>query len=176
MFSHFRSATLLIASAGLFSIGSLQAQDIPPAKIAIINLQLAVSQTQEIKKDISVMEAKYSPRQKAIEALQKDLQDIQKQGATPNLQPQKEAELQQEFTMKQKQMQRLQQDLQADVDAERQDVLGRVGRQMSEVVKSLAQDRGLDVIIDVSNTLYFKPTLDLTTAATAAYDKAYPVK
>jgi len=166
MFSHFRSVSFLIASA--VAVCNLRAQDIPPAKVAIINLQLAVSQTQEIKKDIIAMEAKYSPRQKAME--------IQKQASTPNLQPTREAELQAQFTQKQKQLQRLQQDLQADVDAERQDVLGHVGRQMSDVVKSLAQEKGVDVIIEVSNTLYFKPALDLTAAATAAYDKAYPVK
>lgn len=175
MFSHFRSVSLLLASAALMSL-TLPAQEIPPSRVAIINLQMAVSQTQEIKKDISAMEAKYSPRQKAIEALQKDLQDIQKQGSQPNLQPGKEAELQSQFTTKQKQLQRLQQDLQADVDAERQDVLGHVGKQMSEVVKALAQEKGVDVIIEVSNTLYFKPALDLTSAATAAYDKAYPAK
>lgn len=173
MFSHLRSVSLLIASVAVAS--HLSAQDFAPAKVAIINLQLAVSQTQEIKKDIAIMEAKYSPRQKAIEAIQKELQDIQKQGATPNLQPGKEAELQATFTTKQKQLQRLQEDLQADVNAERQDVLGRVGRQMADVVKGLAQEKNLDVVIEVSNTLYFKPGLDLTQAASAAYDKAYPV-
>jgi outer membrane protein len=174
MFSHFRSVSLLIASAVVAS--RLSAQEFAPAKVAIINLQMAVSQTQEIKKDVAAMEAKYSPRQKAIESLQKELQDIQKQGTTPNLQPGKEAELQAQFTSKQKQLQRLQQDLQADVDAERQDVLGHVGRQMSDVVKGLAQEKGVDVVIEITNTLYFKPALDLTAAATAAYDKAYPSK
>ena len=174
MFSHIRSVSLLIASTVV--AGSLSAQEIAPAKVAIINLQLAVSQTQEIKKDITAMEAKYSPRQKAIESIQKELQDIQKQGSSPNLQPGREADLQAQFTTKQKQLQRLQQDLQADVDAERQDVLGHVGRQMSEVVKNLATEKGVDVIFEVSNTLYVKPALDLTAAATAAYDKAYPAK
>ncbi len=175
MFSHFRNVPLLVAAATLLA-ARLPAQEIPPSKVAIINLQMAVSQTQEIKKDIAAMEAKYSPRQKAIESLQKDLQGIQKEGSAPNLQPARQAELQAQFTSKQKQLQRLQQDLQADVDAERQDVLGHVGRQMSEVVKGLAQEKGVDIIIEVSNTLYFKPALDLTTAATAAYDKAYPAK
>jgi outer membrane protein len=174
MFSHFRSVSLLIASAAVVS--RLAAQDIGPAKVAIINLQQAVVQTQEIKKDSAALQEKFSPRQKTIEALQKQMQDIQKQAATPNLQPGKEAELQSQFTTKQKQLQRLGEDLQADVNAERQDILGRVGRQMSEVVKKLAEERGLDVVIDVTNALYFKPSLDLTAAATAAYDKANPVK
>jgi outer membrane protein len=174
MSSHFRSVSLLIVSA--LAASRLPAQEFAPAKVAIINLQMAVSQTQEIKKDVAAMEAKYSPRQKAIEAIQKELQDIQKQGATPNMQPGKEAELQATFTTKQKQLQRLQEDLQADVNAERQDVLGHVGRQMADVVKGLAQEKGVDVVIEVSNTLYFKPGLDLTEAATVAYDKAHPAK
>ena len=174
MFSHFRSVSLLVASTVVAS--HLAAQDIGPAKVAIINLQQAVLQTQEIKKDSAALEAMFSPRQKTIEALQKELQDIQKQASTPNLQPGKEAELQSTFTSKQKQLQRLGEDLQADVNVERQDILGRVGRQMSDVVKKLAEERGLDVVIDVTNALYFKPSLDLTAAATAAYDKANPVK
>ena len=174
MFSHFRSVSLLVASTVVAS--HLAAQDIGPAKVAIINLQQAVLQTQEIKKDSAALEAKFSPRQKTIEALQKELQDIQKQASTPNLQPGKEAELQSTFTSKQKQLQRLGEDLQADVNVERQDILGRVGRQMADVVKKLAEERGLDVVIDVTNALYFKPSLDLTAATTAAYDKANPVK
>jgi outer membrane protein len=47
---------------------------------------------------------------------------------------------------------------------------------MQTVVQKLAEERGLDVVIDVSNTVYFKPTLDLTKEATAAYDKAFPPK
>jgi outer membrane protein len=84
--------------------------------------------------------------------------------------------LQATFTQKQKQLQRLGEDLQSDVNAERQDVLGRAGRQMTEVVKKIAEDRGIDIVIDVTNTLYFKPALDITAVATAAYDKAYPPK
>jgi outer membrane protein len=177
MFSYFRSARLLlVTTAAIAATSLLPAQEFAPTKVAIINLQLAVSQTAEIKKDVAAMEQKYGPRQKAVEALQKELVDIQKQGQTPNMQPGREAELQSQFTTKQKQLQRLQEDLQADVNAERQDVLGRVGRQMSDVVKTIAEERGLDVIVEVSNTLYFKPALDLTAAATAAYDKAHPIK
>jgi outer membrane protein len=45
---------------------------------------------------------------------------------------------------------------------------------MTEVVKKIAEERGIDVVIDITNTIYFKPALDITAEATAAYDKAYP--
>ncbi len=177
MFSQFRGAMLLIAGAAL-SIPSLQAQSPGPGpvKLAIINAQKAVADTQEIQKAVAAMEAKYKPRQQTIESLQKELQGIQQQANAPNVPPDREAQLQADFTSKQKQLQRLGEDLQADVNAERQDILGRAGRNMSEVVKKLAEERGLDVVVDITNTIYYRPALDITPAATEAYNKTYPVK
>jgi outer membrane protein len=171
MYSQLRSVPLLLVIAGL-----ALAQTPAPAKVAIINAQKAVADTEEIKKAQTALEAKYRPRQQAIENLQRELQTIQQQAAAPNLAPAREADLQATFTQKQKQLQRLGEDLQSDVNAERQDVLGKAGRQMTEIVKKIAEERGLDVVIDVTNTLYYKPTLEITAAATAAYDKAYPLK
>lgn len=175
MFSKVRSAALLALVAAV-SVVSGQAQAIQPAKLAIINAQKAVSDTAEIKKAQAALEAKYRPRQQAIENLQNELQNIQNQLNTPNIDPTREAQLRAEGTQKQKELQRLGEDLQADVNAERQDILGRSGRQMTEVVKKLAEERGIDVVIDITNTIFFKPALDITAEATAAYDKAYPAK
>ena len=73
-------------------------------------------------------------------------------------------------------MQRLSEDLQADVDRERNDILGKSSQRMQEVVKKLAEEKGFDVVVDVSTTIYFKPTMEITTEAIAAYDKAHPAK
>lgn len=151
-----------------------QAQQIAPAKVAIINAQKAVADTTEIKKAQATLESKYRPRTQAVTTLQNEMQTIQQQLGTPNLPPQREAQLRADGTLKQKELQRLQEDLQSDVNNERQDILGKSGRQMTEVVKKIAEARGIDVVIDITNTLYFKPTMDITAEATAAYDKAYP--
>jgi outer membrane protein len=175
MFSKVGSALLLAACAAL-SVTSARAQAIPPSKVAIINAQKAVADTQEIKKAQATLEAKYRPRQDAIQNLQQQLQSIQQQLNTPNQTPEKEAQLRADGTQKQKQLQRLSEDLQSDVNMERQDILGRAGRQMADVVKQLSESRGIDVVIDITNTIYYKPALDITAEATAAYDKAYPTK
>ncbi len=171
-----RSAALLgVFAAVSLALGQTQGS-FSPAKVAIINAQKAVADTAEIKKAQAVLEAKFRPRQQAIESLQNDLQNIQRQLNTPNLDPTREAQLRADGAQKQKELQRLGEDLQADVNAERQDILGRSGRQMTEVVKKMAEERGIDVVVDVTNTIYFKPALDVTAEATAAYDKAYPAK
>jgi outer membrane protein len=175
MFFKVRSVLLVVALA-VVTLPAAHAQAIPPARVAIINAQKSVGDTQEIKKAQAALQAKYQPRQQAIENLQRDLQSIQQQLSTPNLAPDKAADLRADGTRKQKQLQRLSDDLQADVNSERQDILGRAGRQMTDVVRKLAEARGIDIVIDITNTLYFKPAFDITADATVAYDKAYPAK
>ena len=147
-------------------------------KLAIINSQQSVIDTAEIKKAQAEMEAKFKPRQAQMEKLQKELQDIQSQlqAGQGKLTPQAEQNLQITGQRKQREFQRLQEDLQGDVDRERNDILSRSGARMQDVVRKLAEEKGLDVVVDVSNTVYFKPALDITKEATAAYDKAYPPK
>jgi outer membrane protein len=165
---------ILLLVLGVPFAGLMNAQ--APVKVGIVNAQKAVADTQEIKKDQATLEAKYRPRQQTIAQLQSDLQSIQQQLGTPNITPDREAQLRQTAADKQKQLQRASEDLQSDVNAERQDILGRAGRQMTDIIRKLAEARGLDMIVDVTNTLYYKPALDLTAEATAEYDKAYPAK
>src|SRR4051794_3132817 len=170
-----RSVLLIVSIAGI-SASHGRAQAIAPSRVAIINAQKSVADTGEIKKAQAALEAKYRPRQQAIDSLQRDLQTIQQQLNAPNLSPDRAAQLRADGTHKQKEAQRLSEDLQADVNNERQDILGHAGRQMTDVVRKLAEARGIDIVIDITNTLYFKPALDITAESTAAYDKAYPAR
>lgn len=151
---------------------------VAPVKVAIINLQRAVLESAEIKKASAEMEAKFKPRSQQLEQLQADLTRIQQQlqSTTIKLTPQQEADLQTQGTRKQREAQRIQEDLQADVDRERNEILSKSSMKMSGVVKKLAEEKGYDMVVDVSNTIYFKPALEITNDAIAAYNQAYPAK
>jgi len=97
------------------------------------------------------------------------------QNGAGKLTPQAEADLTAQGQNKQRQLQRKNDDLQADATAYRNDILQRSSQKMTEVVKKLAEEKGIDLIVDSTTTLYAKPALDLTNDAIAAYDKAYPV-
>jgi len=92
------------------------------------------------------------------------------------LTPSAQSDLEAQGQRKQRYLQRMNDDLQADVTAERNEILGSSGKRMREVVQKLAAEKGVDVIVDEQSTLFFKPALDLTADAIANYDKAYPVK
>ena len=145
-------------------------------KIGVVNTQQAMLDSDELKKASTEMEKKYKPRQDELQKLQTDLQSIQTQISSGKLNQQAIADLQAQGTRKQRDAQRISDDLQADVDRDRQDILGKTAQRMQDVVKKLAEEKGFDLVIDVSQTLYFKPAFDLTADALAAYNKAYPAK
>jgi outer membrane protein len=145
-------------------------------KVAVVNTQQAMLDSQELKKASAEMEKKYKPRQDELQKLQADLTSIQQQIASGKLNQQAVADLTTQGTRKQRDAQRISDDLQADVDRDRQDILGKTAQRMQDVVKKLAEEKGFDLVIDVSQTLYVKPALDITKDALEAYDKAYPAK
>jgi outer membrane protein len=147
-------------------------------KVGVVSLQRAVLETAEIKKAQGDMETKYKPRQQEMEKVQRDLDAIKQQLQTNagKLTSAAEADLTAQGQRKQRELQRLNDDLQADVNAQRNDVLTQCSRRMQEVVRKLADEKGLDIVVDVQSTVFFKPVLDLTADAIAAYDKAYPPK
>src|SRR5256714_6121084 len=145
-------------------------------KVAVINLQKAVLESAEIKAASAAMEARYKPRVTQIETLDKEIAAIAQnlQTNAGKLTAQAEADLNSSGTRKQRDVQRLRDDLQADVERDRNEILQKSSVKMSDVVKKLAESKGLDVVIDQPYTVYFKAALDITSDAIAAYDKAYP--
>ncbi len=147
-------------------------------KVAVISMQQAVLNTAEVKKASADLEAKYKPRQTAIEQLRSELEAIQQklQAGQGKLSPAVEQDLTLQGQRKQRALQRMSQDLQEEVDNARNEILTGAGRRMLEVIRKLADERGLDVIVESNGTLFYKAALDVSQDATAAYDKAYPVK
>lgn len=146
-------------------------------KIATISVQKAVFDTADIKKASAEMEARYKPRADKLRQTQDQIAQISQrlEQGTGQMTPQAESELRAQGTRLQKEAQRMQDDLQADVQADRQEILTKANQRMGEVVKKLAEEKGLDLVIEEQTAAYFKPTMDITAEATAAYDKAYPV-
>lgn len=147
-------------------------------KTAVINVQQAIADTAEIKKAQNEMQQKYKPRQDALDKVQRELSDLQTQlqSSQGKLSPAGEADLQARGQRKQREAQRLTEDLQGDVDRERQEILQKAQQRMIVVVQKLADEKGLDMVVDSATVVFAKPMLEITKEAVAAYDKAYPVK
>jgi outer membrane protein len=165
-----RSAALCLALALFSSAASAQ------IKIGVVNVQKALADTDELKKASADLQKKYQPRQDEMDKLQKDLESIDTQLSGGKLSQQQAADLQAQGTRKQRDAQRLADDLNADVEKDRQDILAKMSQKMQDIIDKLAQEKGFDIVLEASQTLYSKPALDLTADATTAYNKANPAK
>lgn len=165
---------LAVCAAGFVSSSVASAQ----TKVGVINFQKSILDTADIKKASTDLQNKFKPRQAQLEAVQRELSDIQTQlqSSQGRLSAAGEADLTARGQRKQRESERLTQDLQADVERERTDILQRAGTRMTEIIKKIADERGLDLVVDTTNTYFFKPALEITVEATAAYDKAFPLK
>jgi outer membrane protein len=167
------------ARAGLFSLvfataGIASAQ----LKIGVVDMRRAILESAEITKASKELADKYKPRQEQGQQLQKQLADIQQQLQTggDKLSPAQQQELQLQGQRRQRELQRLSDDLQADLDRDRNEVLGKAQVNMKAIVDKLAADKGLDLVIDAGNAVSYKPALDFTQDAITAYNAAHPVK
>src|SRR4051794_23307438 len=141
--SHMGSVRWLAAIGFCSLLGVVSAQ----SKVGVINVQTAVVETAEIKKAQADLQAKYKPRQAEVERIQKEISDLQGQlqAAAGKMPPQQEADITAKGQRRQRELQRIGEDLQTDVDRDRNDILQKTGARMTEVVRKLAEERGLDV-------------------------------
>ena len=163
---------LLACAAAVLSPATASAQ----AKVGIVNFQRAVLGTSEMKKASNDLLLKYKPQQDELEKLQRDLADIQNKLQDPKTPPGAAADLQADGQRKQREAKRITEDVQADAEKDRNDILQRATQRMTDVVKKLADEKGLDVVVDSANIVFFKPALEITEESIAAYDRTYPVK
>lgn len=165
------AAALLV---GLSATAAAQA----PLKVGVVNLQKALEGTAELKQAELDLRAKFGPRQDQIGEMEKDIAKMQ-QDYSSNQGKYNEAalaELGQRIQRRQLQLQRNSQALQEEVNRDRQDMLQRIGKNLQDVIKKVAEDKGLDLVVDSSAALFSKPAMDISGDVTAGYDKAFPVK
>jgi len=176
-------SAVAVCAAGFLSLSSAKAQapasgGTTQAKIAVINFQNAVLSTGEMQKALKDIQAKFKPRQDVIQKGQQELSDIQTQlnASQGKLSQAGEADLQARGQRKQTQLQRLNDDLTADFEADRDEAVRRASTRMQELLKKVAEEKGLDLVIDSAAAPFMKSGIDITDQVVAAYDKAYPAK
>ena len=145
-------------------------------KIAIIQFQAAVGQTNEFQRDIADLRKKYEPQEaklqsenQEVEALKKQLQD-----GGANINDVDRQTKMRTIDDKTKQLQRSAQDLQSNEQQDGQETFQQVANKVGELMISYAQQQGFNVVLDASqqggSVLWFTPSTDITKAVIEAYN------
>jgi outer membrane protein len=169
MASAFRKPVLSLCAA----LVSLSPLAFSQSRIGTMDAQKSVMDTAEFKTASVDMLTRYKARQAQLEQMRKDVKNLTAGGvATLG----DDAAKRSQIDLKQHQIEQAERKLRTDRERERNEILQRGRARMIEVVRRIMDEKGLDGVIDITSAVLFKPGLDITEEATAAYDKAHPVK
>lgn len=152
------------------------------SRLGVINFQFAMASTQEGKKAIEDLQARFSPRQSELQKLGEEIRELESQLSTQQrtLSQDAQAQLVRQAEVKRKALTRAQQDLQDDVEAARNEYIAAISGKMGQIVDRYAQEKGLNLVLnygDGTNTVIFAtPTVDITQDVVKLYDQTHPVK
>ncbi len=147
-----------------------------PAKIAVINFQLAVAQTNEGQRAFADLQKKYAPKEASLKSLSDEIdgmtKQLQTQGATLS-----EADRNtraKAIDDKKKQLDRETEDLRNDGQQDMQDLYTNLASKVYDVMQSYAEQQGFTLVLDVSQqqspVLYASDGTVITKAVIEAYN------
>ena len=173
-----RNAFLAIVGLSILGFGSRGfAQDKAP-KMAIINIQVAIAQSNDGQEAARQLQTRFAPKRNDLEKQQKDITDLQTQlrNQERTLSDEARTRLMRQVDDKTKAFNRSNEDATAEFQQAEQDAINEIGRKMMGVLDEYAKKNEFSVILDVSSpqtpVLYADSSIDVTPKIIELYNQA----
>jgi outer membrane protein len=159
----------LVAAASLVAPRAARAAD---TKLAYVDLQRAVAETEEGKAARAKLETARDAKQKEIdkdqEAVRKERETFEKQAATMTepARNQKGQELQKKIVELQQRFEKGR----AELAQQEREMFGPILEKMQATIATIAQREGFTVVMEKAALLYAPPSLDVTNEAIRLYN------
>ena len=150
-----------------------------PAKVAVIEFQAAVGQTNEFQRNLGDLQKKYEPKRDQLKTMADEIDSLEKalQAQGDKLSPAEQASRAKTIDDKKKQAERFQTDAQSDLQGEMQETYNGVATKVFDVLTAYAQLQGFTLVLDRSQqqqqapvVLYAADNTDITKAVIDAYN------
>jgi outer membrane protein len=176
------AAVLMVPAMWAQSSGARAADPPAAAKVGVINIQVAITNTAEGKQAAAELQSQFAPRQTDLDNMRKQIEDIEVRARTgqTTLSDDEKARLAREHDQLTRSFQRKQQDSQDDFTEAQREVVDRIGRKMIDVLDKYSKENGYYVVLDTSSqntpVVYAANQVDVTQEIIRLYDQNYPVK
>ena len=147
-----------------------------PNKVAIINIQAAIANTNEGQRDLDALQKKFEPKQIELKSLSDEVDSLKKQLAaqTEKLNDDERNRRVQAIEAKQKTLQRDLEDAQNEYQTQSNEIAQRIGGKLMQSLDAYAKQNGYAVVIDVSSqqspVLWAATSVDITKPVIEAYN------
>lgn len=149
-----------------------------PNKVAIINIQAAIANTNEGQRDLDALQKKFEPKQIELKSLNDEVDNLKKQlqAQSSALNDDEKNKRVQAIEAKQKILQRNLEDAQNDYQSQSNEIAQRIGTKLMQSLDAYAKQNGYAVVLDVSSqqspVLWAATTVDITKPVIDAYNVA----
>ena len=188
MSSKSRFIAVLFASIVVFGLSNSTFGQIPsgttgapsPAKIGIINIQEAITNTEEGKREFLALQQRFAPKQEELKKENEEVESLKKQLSDPiNISDEQRKTISIKLETKLKAFQRDYEDVQAEFQRSEQEAVNRIGERMIKIVETYAKSHGFTVILDASSpqtgVIWSVETSVITKDVVAAYNTQFPI-
>jgi outer membrane protein len=147
---------LLLCVPGVTSMAQAQASTSQAQNIVTVSFNAAVLQTAEAQKSLRALEARYSPKQKQLQALNDEVESLRKQLAdtSSNLSDVERAARARTLESKEKQLQREAEDIKNDSQSESEQIFQRVATKVYAFLQTFSQQHGYTAVIERGSDAY----------------------
>ncbi len=169
------STAATAADAAPTSVNSTAAAG--PGKIGILDIQGAILNTNEGKRDFEALQKKFEPRQLELKNASDEIESLKKQlaASTDKLSEEERNKRVQTIESKQKSLQRNFEDAQNEFQQQQNELAQRIGTKLMQVVDKYATANNLAMVLDVSGqttpVLWANPSFNITKAVVDAYNE-----
>ncbi len=148
-----------------------------PAKLAWIDLDAAIINCDQGKKEFEELQKFMDAKRGEMDALKKEVDGLQNQINVQGAKLTDEAldELQEQFEVKNTHLQRFQQDAQKELDSRKQRIGNNIGKKMMPIISKVAKEKGLTavLIVNPNRDAYIDTSLLLTEEVVKTYNQTY---
>jgi outer membrane protein len=174
-------AVILMLASGFVLSAAAQTSPAPagPTKVAVIEFQAAVGQTNEFQRNLGDLQKKYEPKRAQLKTMADEIDSLEKalQAQGDKLSAAEQSSRAKAIDDKKKQAQRFQEDAQNDLQGEMQETFNGVATKVFDVITAYAQLQGYTLVLDRSQNqqtapvvLYAADNTDITKAVIDAYN------
>jgi outer membrane protein len=178
----FKSLSLAVLGLGAALIAPMAKAQTPtpvgaPSKVAVIDIQAAIAQTNDGKKAGADMKTKFTPKQDELQKKQQDVEGLREQlrKGQNTLSEDVRQKMMRDIDQKTTNLKRDGDDFNQDVQTETQRIMGDLYPKMITVLNKYATENGYAVVLDYSSQqtpiLFAASSVDITKDIIAIYDK-----
>jgi outer membrane protein len=141
-------------------------------KLGIINPQAVLQNSAKGKEAIARLKSLAESKQKRYEALQKEIDTLEKESMSPALNADAREKKTQDLASKRIEIKRFTEDAQKDSMTAQQKEFEKIQGELMPIIERIAKSEGYSLILDLNTAgvTYFEPGVDITDLVVKAYD------